>query len=162
MASAQCEKPNTTVEVCQPISQHKPNTTIEVCQPKTQHSSFGQKISELTSKAFKGHHARHGSNQNQLQCYSQTQVESQGHNGTKTETHYYGQTQTQHDKKHGFSKAQITVTVVQAQITHASENPSPYGTPTTCFGAHPKKNGELNNKKDRNLFRRIKNWHIPP
>jgi len=155
MASAQCEKPNTKVEVSQPKSQHNPNTAIEVCQPKTQHSSFGQKLSEITSKAFKG---RHGSNQNQLQCYSQTQVESQGHNGTKTETHYYGQTQTQNDKKHGVSKTQITVTVVQAQITHTEEDPYPYGTTTTCFGAHAKKNGELNNnKKDMNLFRRIKN-----
>ena len=156
MASAQCEKPNTKVEVSQPKSQHNPNTAIEVCQPKTQHSSFGQKLSEITSKAFKG---RHGSNQNQLQCYSQTQVESQGHNGTKTETHYYGQTQTQNDKKHGVSKTQITVTVVQAQITHTEKkDPYPYDTTTTCFGAHAKKNGELNNnKKDMNLFRRIKN-----
>lgn len=155
MASAQCEKPNTKVEVSQPKSQHNPNTAIEVCQPKTQHSSFGQKLSEITSKAFKG---RHGSNQNQLQYYSQTQVESQGHNGTKTEAHYYGQTQTQNDKKHGVSKTQITVTVVQAQITHTEEDPYPYGTTTTCFGAHAKKNGELNNnKKDMNLFRRIKN-----
>ncbi|KAJ1408220.1 hypothetical protein SESBI_23758 [Sesbania bispinosa] len=140
----------------------KPSTAIEVCQPKTQHSSFGQKFSEITSKAFKGHHARHGSSPNQLQCNSQTQVESHGQNGSKTESHYYGhQTQTQHDKKHGVSKTQITVTVVQAQITQTHENPSPYGTTTNCFGggahAHAKKNGELNNnKKERNLFRRIK------
>ncbi|KAJ1405932.1 hypothetical protein SESBI_25378 [Sesbania bispinosa] len=123
----------------------KPSTAIEVCQPKTQHSSFGQKISEITSKAFKGHHARHGSSPNQLQCNSQTQVESHGQNGSKTESHYYGhQTQTQHDKKHGVSKTQITVTVVQAQITQTHENPSPYGTTTNCFGggghAHAKKN----------------------
>ncbi|KAK7399117.1 hypothetical protein VNO78_10292 [Psophocarpus tetragonolobus] len=156
MASAQCEKPNTTVEVSQPKTQHKPNSAIEVCQPKTQHSSFGQKLSDITSKAFKG---RHGSNQNQLQCYSQTQVESlAGPNGAKTDTHYYGQTQTHHDKKHGVSKTQITVTVIQAQITHTKEDPYPYGTSTACFGTHAKKNGELNNnKKDMNLFRRIKN-----
>ncbi|QCD80776.1 hypothetical protein DEO72_LG2g5479 [Vigna unguiculata] len=204
MASAQCVKPNATVEATQPKCPHKQNNTattgvsqqkcphksnntasevnqqkcplktnnvvageacqpkpnntaIEVCQPKSQHSSFGQKLSEITSKAFKGHHGRHGSNQNQLQCYSQTQVESQGHNGTKTETHHYGQTQIQQDKKHGVSKTQITVTMVQAQITHTDEDFYPYGT-TTCFGAPAKKNGELsNNKKDMNLFRRIKN-----
>ncbi|RDX83918.1 hypothetical protein CR513_35108, partial [Mucuna pruriens] len=125
-----CEKPNTTVEV----SQHKPNTAVEVChQSKSQHSSLGQKLSEITSKAFKG---RHGSNQNQLQCYGQTHVESHGHDGSKTETYHYGQTQTQHDKKHGVSKTHITVTVVQAQITHTNENPSSYGTTTICFGAH--------------------------
>ncbi|CAJ1937284.1 unnamed protein product [Sphenostylis stenocarpa] len=203
MASAQCVKPNTTVEASQPKCPHKPNNTasevgqpkcphksnnaasevnqpkcphktnnsaseacqpkpnntaIEVCQPKSQHSSFGQKLSEITSKAFKGHHARHGSNQNQLQCYSQTQVESQGHSGKKTETHHYGQSQIQQDKKHGVSKTQITVTMVQAQITHTDEDFYPYGTTTSCFGAHSKKNGELNNnKKDTNLFRRIKN-----
>ncbi|XP_061337886.1 uncharacterized protein LOC133284799 [Gastrolobium bilobum] len=142
MASAQCQKPN---------------TTIEVCQPKSQHSSFGQKISEITNKAFKGHHARHGSSQNQLQCYSQTQVESHGHTGSETKTHYYDQTQTKHDKKHGVSKTQITVCVVQAQITQTNEDPRPYGTTTNCFGAHARKNGELNNKKERNLFRRFKN-----
>ncbi|XP_047152539.1 uncharacterized protein LOC124824199 [Vigna umbellata] len=203
MASAQCVKPNTTVEASQPKCPHKPNNTasgvcqqkcphksnntasevsqpkcpqksnnsaseasqpkpnstaIEVCQPKSQHSSFGQKLSEITSKAFKGHHARHGSNQNQLQCYSQTQVESQGHNGTKTETLHYGQTQFQQDKKHGVSKTQITVTMVQAQITHSDEDSYPYGTTTSCFGAPAKKNGELNNnKKNMNLFRRITN-----
>jgi len=147
---------NVASEACQP----KPNNTaIEVCQTKSQHSSFGQKLSEITSKAFKGHHARHGSNQNQLQCYSQSQVESQGHNGTKIETHQYGQTQMQQDKKHGVSKTQITVTMVQAQITHTDEDFYPYGTTTSCFGAHGRKNnGDLsNNKKDMNLFRRIKN-----
>ncbi|KAK7318117.1 hypothetical protein RJT34_02815 [Clitoria ternatea] len=158
MASAQCQKPNTAVEVCQPKNQHKPNTAIDVCQTKSQHSSFGQKISEITNKAFKGyHHNRHGSNQNQLQCYSQTQVESHGHNGSKTETHLHGHSQTQHEKKHGVSKTQITVTMVQAQITHTSEDPS-YAPTTSCFGGHhAKKNGELNNKKEMNLFRRIKN-----
>jgi len=135
----------------------KPSAAIEVCQPKTQHSSIGQKISEITNKAFKGHHARHGSTQNQVQNYSsQGQVESIGHNGSKTETHHYGQTQTQHDKKHGVTKTHITVCVVQAEITETKEGPYPYGATTTCFGA-PKKNRELNNKKDMNLFRRIKN-----
>ncbi|KAK7369775.1 hypothetical protein VNO80_11820 [Phaseolus coccineus] len=222
MASAQCVKPNATVEASQPKCPHKPNNTatvvsqpkcphksnntatevnqpkyplktnnvaceacqpkpnntaIEVCQPKSQHSSFGQKLSEITSKAFKGQHARHGSNQNQLQCYSQTQVESQGHNGTKTDTHHYGtkttdtlhngtktdthlygQTQIQQGKKHGVSKTQITVTMVQTQITHTDEDSYPYGTTTSCFGPLGKKNGELsNNNKDMNLFRRIKN-----
>ncbi|XP_027343186.1 uncharacterized protein LOC113855754 [Abrus precatorius] len=157
MASAQCQKPNTTVEVCQPKCQNKPNTKVEACQPKSQHSSFGQKVSEITSKAFKGHHTRHASNQNQLQCFSQNQIESHGHNGSKTESHFCGQTQTQHDKKHGVSKTQITVTMVQAQITHTDQDPSAYGTTTSCFGAHAKKNGELNNKKERNLFQRIKN-----
>ena len=160
MASAQCQKPATTIEVCHPKSQ-KPTTTIEVCQPKSQHSSLGQKISEMTSKAFKGHHARHGNNQNQVQCYSQTEVEPHGNTSSKKETHYLGQSQTQHDKKHGVSKTQITVTVVQAQITQTNdyEDP-PYGTTTTCFGSHGlgRKNGDLNNnKKDRNLFRRIRN-----
>lgn len=140
MASAQCQKPT---------------TTIEVCQPKNQHGSFGQKISEMTSKAFKGHQARHGSSQNQLQCLNQTQAESQDQNSSKTETRSYGQTQTKHDNKHGITKTQITVTVVEAQITQTYEDPSPYGTTTTCFGSHAMKNGELN--KDRNLFRRIKN-----
>lgn len=136
----------------------KPSTAIEACQPKTQHSSISQKISEMTNKAFKGHHARHGSTQNQVQSYSsQSQVESNGHNGTKTETHHYGQTQTQHDKKHGVTKTHITVCVVQAEITETREGPSPYGATTTCFGTHAKKNRELNNKKDVNLFRRIKN-----
>lgn len=135
------------------VQPQKPSTAIEVCQPKNQHSSFGQKISEITNKAFKGHHARNGSSsQNQVQCYSQGQVESHGQNGAKTATHHYGQTQTQHDKKHGVSKTQtqITVCVVQAQITKTTEDPSPYGTTTTCFGTHPK-------KKETNLFRRIKN-----
>ncbi|CAJ2676462.1 unnamed protein product [Trifolium pratense] len=136
----------------------KPSTAIEACQPKTQHSSFGQKISDITNKAFKGHHARHGSTQNQVQNYSsQSQVESNGQSGTKTETRHYGQTQTQHDKKHGVTKTHITVCVVQAEITEIKEGPTPYGATTTCFGA-PKKNRELNNnKKDGNLFQRIKN-----
>lgn len=142
MASAQAEKPT---------------TTIEVCQPKNQHSSFGQKLSEITNKAFKGHHARHGSNQNQIQTYSQSHVELNGQNGSKTESHYYGQNQTQHDKKHGVTKTQIKVTVVQAEITQTHEDHYPDDTTTTCFGTHPKKNREVNNKKDRNLFRRIKN-----
>jgi hypothetical protein len=136
----------------------KPSTAIEACQPKTQHSSFGQKISDITNKAFKGHHARHSSTQNQVQNYSsQSHIEANGQNGTKTETHHYGQTQTQHDKKkHGVTKTHITVCVVQAEITEIKEGPTPYGATTTCFGA-PKKNRELNNKKDGNLFQRIKN-----
>ncbi|CAL5214934.1 unnamed protein product [Lathyrus oleraceus] len=136
----------------------KPSTAVEACQPKTQHSSIGQKISDITNKAFKGHHARHGSTQNQVQSYSsQSQVESNGHNGTKTETHHYGQSQTHHDKKHGVTKTHITVCVVQAEITETKEGPSPYGETTTCFGTSTKKNRELNNKRDINLFQRIKN-----
>ncbi|KAF1862220.1 hypothetical protein Lal_00026744 [Lupinus albus] len=138
MASAQCPKPT---------------TTIEVGQPKSQHGSFGQKISEMTSKALKGHHgARYGSGQNQ-----QTLVESQDQNISKTETHSYAQTQTKQDNKHGVTKTQIKVTVVEAEITQSYENPDsyPYGTTTTCFGSHAVKNGEAN--KDRNLFQRIKN-----
>ncbi|RYR66757.1 hypothetical protein Ahy_A03g012817 [Arachis hypogaea] len=123
MASAQCHKPATTIEPCPPRSQ-KPTTTVanDICQPKTtQHSSLGQKISDMTSKAFKGHHGRHGNSQNQVQCYSQTEIESHGNTNSKKETHYYGQSQTQHDKKHGVSKTQITLTVVQAQITQTDE-----------------------------------------
>ncbi|XP_004503633.1 uncharacterized protein [Cicer arietinum] len=156
----QSEQATQAIEMASAQSQ-KPSTTIDVCQPKPQHSSFGQKISEITNKAFKGHHARHGSSQNQLQSYSnQIQVESNGHNGSKTETHHYGQTQTQHDKKHGVTKTHITVCVVQAEITQTKENPSPYGASatTTCFGTQAKKNREINNsKKETNLFRKIKN-----
>ncbi|CAL0313332.1 unnamed protein product [Lupinus luteus] len=137
MASAQCPKPT---------------TTIEVCQPKREHGSFGQKISEMTGKAFKGYHdARDGSSQNQLQCYSQqTLVESHDQ--------IYGQNQTIQDK-HGQTKTQIKVTMVEAEITQTYEDHDsyPYGT-TTCFGSHAVKNGESN--KDRNLFQRLKN-HIP-
>ncbi|XP_019420213.1 PREDICTED: uncharacterized protein LOC109330477 [Lupinus angustifolius] len=144
MASAQCPKPT---------------TNIEICQPKTQHGSFGQKISEMTSKAFKGHHgARNGSSQNQVQCYNQQNlVESQDQNMSKTEAHSYAQTQTKQDNKHGVTKTQIKVTVVEAEITQSYENVDsyPYGTTTTCFGSHAVKNGEVN--KDRNLFQRIKN-----
>ncbi|XP_019424289.1 PREDICTED: uncharacterized protein LOC109333317 isoform X7 [Lupinus angustifolius] len=146
MASAQCPKPT---------------TTIEVCQPKGQHSSFGQKNSEMTGKAFKGHHdGRYGNGQNQLQCYSQqTLVESHDQNNSKSETHSYGQTQTKQENRHEVTKTQIKVTVVEAEITQTYENHDsyPYGT-TTCFGSHAVKNGEPN--KDRNLFQRLKN-HIP-
>ncbi|CAL0330997.1 unnamed protein product [Lupinus luteus] len=140
MASAQCPKPT---------------TNIEVCQPKSQHGSFGQKISEMTSKAFKGHHGtRNASGQNQ-----QTLVESQDQNISKTEAHSYAQTQTKQENKHGVTKTQIKVTVVEAEITQSYENLDsyPYGTTTSCFGSHAVKNGEVN--RDRNLFRRIKN-HI--
>ncbi|KAL4391342.1 hypothetical protein AHAS_Ahas03G0235500 [Arachis hypogaea] len=161
MASAQCHKPATTIEPCPPRSQ-KPTTTVanDICQPKTtQHSSLGQKISDMTSKAFKGHHGRHGNSQNQVQCYSQTEIESHGNTNSKKETHYYGQSQTQHDKKHGVSKTQITLTVVQAQITQTDEYEyPPYGTTTTCFGTHPRKHADPNNnRKDVNLFQRIRN-----
>lgn len=143
MASAQCQKPATT--------------TVEICQPKSQHTSLGQKISEMTNKALKGHHARHGS----------TNL-AQPHTSSKTETHCYSQTQTHKDKDHGVAKTEITLTVVQAHITQTQTNancapPPPYhaarGTTTTCFGTHNRKHRDHNNgnnTKDRNLFRRIK------
>ncbi|MED6194307.1 hypothetical protein PIB30_027285 [Stylosanthes scabra] len=162
MASAQCHKPTTAIEPCPPRCHQKPTAaaTNDICHPKTQHSSLGQKLSEMTSKAFKGHHGRnHGNSQNQVQCYSQTEIEQHGNTNSKKETHYYGQSQTQHDKKHGVSKTQIKLTVVQAEITQTDEyEDPPYGTTTTCFGTHGRKHADpSNNRKDVNLFQRIRN-----
>ncbi|KAI4326834.1 hypothetical protein L6164_019364 [Bauhinia variegata] len=140
MASAQCQKPST-----------------EICQPKSHHSSLGQKFSDLTSKAFKGYHNRNGNNQVEIQCHSQIQDESHHHQGdthtsSLTETHCYSQTQTKQHMNRGVAKTKITHIVVQTQITQTRPHDA---TATTCLGNHSKK-GKHNTKKERNLFRRIK------
>ncbi|KAI9108332.1 hypothetical protein K1719_020523 [Acacia pycnantha] len=119
----------------------------EVSQKQSYHTKLGQKICDMTNKAFKGH-----GNIN-----TNTNVSS------KTETHCFTETQaSQNLTDQGETKAEITLLVVQARITQTNANHPPgqpaypRGTTTTCFGNHTRKNREQTNRKDKNFFRRIK------
>ncbi|XP_054823593.1 uncharacterized protein LOC129321728 [Prosopis cineraria] len=124
MASVQCQKHN------------------EICQKQSHHTKLGQKICEMTNKAFKGH------------------GNTNTNTSSKAETHCYTQTQTSQnvtDQSEAKTETEITLLVVQARITQTNTNhppANPRGTTTTCFGNHTWKN--QNNKKDMTLFRRIK------
>ncbi|XP_028774817.1 uncharacterized protein LOC114731740 isoform X2 [Neltuma alba] len=129
MASVQCQKHN------------------EMCPKQSHHTKLGQKICEMTNKAFKS----------QGNANTNTNINT----SSKTETHCYTETQSSPKNltEQGESKTEISLLIVQARITQTNANHPPAlprGTATTCFGNPNWKNRDHTNKKDRNLFRRIK------
>lgn len=126
-----------------------PQKHHELCQRQSHHTKLGQKICEMTNKAFKG--------------YGNTNTNTIANTSSKTETHCYTETQkSQNPTDQGETKTEVTLLVVQARITQTNANHPPgqpaypRGTTTTCFGNPARKNKDHANKKDKNLLRMIK------